>query len=74
MCQIVLELLTALVVVSVTVLIVKPQNALIVLSDGWVLHVMTLACMDDLWTIYAIVIHVTQVMVASWNVLVEDLA
>ena len=74
MCQIVLELLTALVVVSVTALIVKPQNALIVLSDGWVLRVMTLACMDDLWTISASVIHVTQVMVANWNVLVEDLA
>ena len=65
MCQTALELLTALVVVSVTALIVKLQNALIVQLDGWALHVMTRACMDDLWTIYVSVIRVTQVMVAS---------
>jgi hypothetical protein len=48
MYQTVLELLTALVVGSVMVPNVKLQNALTVLQDGWVLHVMTLANMDTL--------------------------
>jgi hypothetical protein len=70
----VLELLTASVVDSATVLIVKLRNALTVPWDGWVQHVMTLVSMGTLWTTYVIATHVTQVMDASWNVLVGVLA
>lgn len=74
MCLTVLELLTVSVVGSATLLIVKLQNALTVPWDGWVLHVMTLAYMGTLWTTSVIAMHVTQVMDASWNVLVGVLA